>query len=127
MIHIIYIYLIINSFILGSYLLDRFNDYSLIEKVFWSVILFFFGGILLPLIYIGDPLVKVIGYIYKEIKFQYRFHFTDFWDKILLDDNYSEDYKTLGEKLKRAELMIKSGSKQLKRHNKQIQKKYGKD
>lgn len=127
MIHIIYIYLIINSFILGSYLLDRFNDYSLIEKVFWSVLLFFFGGILLPLIYIGDPLVKVIGYIYKEIKFQYRFHFTDFWDKILLDDNYSEDYKTLGEKLKRAELMIKSGSKQLKRHNKQIQNKYGKD
>ena len=125
MIHIIYIYLIINSFILGSYLLDRFNDYSLIEKVFWSVILFFFGGILLPLIYIGDPLVKVIGYIYKEIKFQYRFHFTDYWDKIMLDDGYSEEYKTLGEKLKRAELMVKSGSKQLKRHNKQIQNKYG--
>ena len=125
MIHIIYIYLIINSFILGSYLLDRFNDYSLIEKVFLPVLLFFFGGILLPLIYIGDPLVKVIGYIYKEIKFQYRFHFTDYWDKIMLDDGYSEEYKTLGEKLKRAELMVKSGSKQLKRHNKQIQNKYG--
>lgn len=43
----------------------------------------------------------------------------------MLDNNYSEKYKTLDEKLKRAELMTRSGSKQLKRHNKQVQNKYG--
>lgn len=46
MTHLIYIYLIINSIVLGSYLLDRFNDDNLIERIYWSVILFFFGGIL---------------------------------------------------------------------------------
>lgn len=46
MIHLIYIYLLINSIFLGSYLLDRFNNDSLREKVFCSVLLFFFGGIL---------------------------------------------------------------------------------
>lgn len=102
MIHLIYIYLIINSFILGSYLFDWLNYDNLIKKVFWSVLLFFFGGILIPLWFLIDPFAEVIGYIYKEITFQYGFHFTDYWDKILLDDGYSEDYKTLGEKLKRA-------------------------
>lgn len=125
MIHLIYIYLIINSFILGSYLFYRLNYDNLIKKVFWSVLLFFFGGILIPLWFLIDPIAEVIGYIYKEITFQYGFYFTDYWDKILLDDSYSEDYKTRQEKLKRAELMAISGSKQLKRHNKQVQDKYG--
>jgi hypothetical protein len=75
-------------------------------------------------IVIADYIEGGIGYIYREIKFQYRFRFTKYWDKILLDDNYSEKYKTLGEKLKRAQLMVKNSSKQLKRHNKQIQDKY---
>lgn len=46
MIHVIYIYLIINSLMLGSYILDRFNDDSVRQKIFCSILLFFFGAIL---------------------------------------------------------------------------------
>lgn len=123
--HLLYIYLIINSFIVGYQYNDRYRFESWRYLAVTSFFLFFFGAILLPLLLLIDPIAKIIGYFYKEITFQYRFYFTDYWDKILLDDNYSEEYKTLGEKLKRAELMVRSGSKQLKRHNKQVQNKYG--
>lgn len=43
----------------------------------------------------------------------------------MLDDNYSEIYKNRQEKLKRAEELVEHSSKQIVRHNKQIQKKYG--
>jgi hypothetical protein len=121
----IYIYLIINSFIVGYQYNDRCRFESWSYLVVTSLFLFFFGAILLPLCFLIDPIARGIGYIYKEITFQYKFHFTDYWDKIFLDDNYSEKYKTLGEKLKRAQLIVKNGSKQLKRHNKQVQDKYG--
>jgi predicted PurR-regulated permease PerM len=126
MTHLIYIYLIINSFIVGYQYNDRYRFESWSYLAVTSFFLFFFGAILLPLYFLVDPIARSIGYIYKEVTFQYRFNFTDYWDKILLDDNYSEKYKTLSEKLKRAQLMVKNGSKQLKRHNKQVQDKYGK-
>lgn len=43
---ILIIYFGINLMMLGSYLLDSFNDDSKLTKLFSSVILFFFGGIL---------------------------------------------------------------------------------
>ena len=43
---ILYIYFGINLMMLGSYLFDRFNDDSKMTKIFTSVVLFFFGGIL---------------------------------------------------------------------------------
>ena len=125
MTHIIYIYLVINSFIVGYQYNDRYRFENKSYLTITSFFLFFFGGIVAALYFLGVPLLRAIGYVYKEIHFQYKFKFTDYWDKILLDDNYSEDYKTLGEKLKRAKLVVRNGSKQLKRHNKQIQDKYG--
>jgi len=124
MTHLIYIYLIINSFIVGFHFNEQYRFESKTYIIIISVFLFLFGGILIPLIYILKPIVKPIGWIYKEIKFQYRFYFTDYWDKILLDDNYSEEYKTTQEKLERSAKLVKNGSKQIQRHNKQIQKKY---
>lgn len=124
MIHLIYIYLIINSFIVGYQYNDIYRFESCRYLAVNSFFLFFFGAILLPLWFLIDPLAKSIGYIYKEIIFQYRFCFTDYWDKIMLDNNYSKEYKTLEEKLKKTKLMVINGSKQLKRHNKQVQDKY---
>lgn len=43
---ILYIYFGINLMLLGSYLFDTFNNDSKITKIFSSVVLFFFGGIL---------------------------------------------------------------------------------
>ena len=124
MAHIIYIYLIINSFILGWHLRE-YRYETVAYKIVLTIFMFLFGAIILPSVYIVHIIVKPVGWLIREIKFQYRFRFTDFWDKILLDDNYSEEYKTLEEKLERANKMTKGASKQVVRHNRLIQKKYG--
>jgi hypothetical protein len=51
--------------------------------------------------------------------------FTNYFDKIYLDDNYTEDYDSREKKLKRTEKLAQNSSKQMQRHNRQIQKKYG--
>ena len=121
---LIYIYFGINLFLSGYW----FNENSRWENrkytiIFSSVCLFF--GVLGYLIYLFLILfAPILGWLYKEVQFQYRFYCTDCWDKILLDDNYSETYKTREEKLKRSEQLTRTASKQIQRHNKQIQKKY---
>ena len=67
----------------------------------------------------------ILKWVYREIQFQYRFYFTNYWDDIFLDDNYSEEFRTKEDKLKRSEEISKQFSKQGQRHNKQIQNKYG--
>ena len=90
-----------------------------------TIFIFFFGAIILPLIYLLPVVAQLIGWLIREVKFQYRFYCTKYWDKILFDDNYSQEYKTREEKLKRANQTTKNASKQVKRHNKLIQKRYG--
>ncbi len=122
---ILYIYFTINIFLAGYW----FNENNRWESkkytiIFSSVCLFF--GVLGYLIYLFLILfAPILGWLYKEVKFQYRFYCTDYWDKILLDDNYSKTYKTREEKLKRSEQLTRTASKQIQRHNKQVQKKYG--
>lgn len=121
---ILYTYFGINLFLSGYW----FNENSRWENrkytiIFSSVCLFF--GVLGYLIYLFLILFSpILGWLYKEVQFQYRFYCTDYWDKILLDDNYSETYKTREEKLKRSEQLTRTASKQIQRHNKQVQKKY---
>jgi hypothetical protein len=45
MIHLIYIYLLINTFLLGGYLLSFDNSDSRKEKITVSFLLIFFGGV----------------------------------------------------------------------------------
>ena len=121
---ILYIYFAINLFIAGYW----FNENDRWESrgyavVFSSICLFF--GVLGYLTYLFLILfAPILGWLYKEVQFQYRFYCTDYWDKILLDDNYSKTYKTREEKLKRSEQLTRTASKQIQRHNKQVQKKY---
>lgn len=123
---IIYVYFAINIFLAGYW----FNENDRWENryyavLFSSVVLLF--GVLGYLIYLFFILFSpILGWIYKEISFQYRLRFTDYWDKILLDDNYSEDYKTLEEKIKQMKRVMSGFSKQVDRHVKLIEKKYGK-
>lgn len=124
MTHIIYIYLIINSFILGWFLREyRYETVS--YKLFLTVSIFLFGAIILPSVYVVPILVNPLGWLIREVKFQYRFRFTDFWDRILLDDSYSQEYKTREEKLERMKTLTDRFSKQVQRHNRLIQKRYG--
>lgn len=125
MIHIVYIYLVINSFILGAHITDHFNDDGILKNVLFSLLIIFFGAIILS----GYILFVSLEYFFRpisiEIKFQYRMYFTDYFDKIYLDDNYTEDYDSREKKLKRTEELAKNSSKQMQKHNRQIQKKYG--
>lgn len=126
MIHIIYIYLIIDSFILGAYINSseyRF-DYKF-TRFAYSFILIFFGGIIAGIDFISPKILDCFEYIATETKFQYRMFFTDYFDKIYLDDNYTDLYDSLEKKLKRTEELAQNSSKQMQRHNIQIQKKYG--
>ncbi len=122
---ILYVYFAINIFLAGYW----FNENDRWENrkyaiIFSSVCLFF--GVLGYLTYLFLILfAPILGWLYKEVQFQYRFYCTDYWDKILLDDNYSERFRTKGEKLKRSEELVRTASKQLKRHNRQVQNKYG--
>ena len=121
---LIYIYFGINLFLSGYW----FNENSRWENrkytiIFSSVCLFF--GVLGYLTYLFLILfAPILGWLYKEVQFQYRFYCTDYWDKILLDDNYSKKFRTKEEKLKRSEQLTRGASKQIQRHNKQVQKKY---
>ena len=94
MAHIIYIYLIINSFILGWHLRDNRHE-TLAFNIVSSAVVIFFGVIILPLVYIIPTIIKPINWLIREVKFQYIFRLTNYWDRILLDDNYSDIYKTI--------------------------------
>lgn len=122
---ILIVYFAINIFLAGYW----FNENDRWENryyavLFSSVCLFF--GVLGYLIYLFFILFSpILGYIYKEISFQYRFYFTNYWDNILLDDNYSEEFRTKEEKIERMKQIMAGFSEQTDRHVKQIQKKYG--
>ena len=111
MTHLIYIYLIINSFFLGAYLTDNFNDDENLKKFLFSVVLILFGGIITLLDFISPKILDCLEYITTEIKFQYRMLFTD--------------YDSRKKKLKRTEELAQNSSKQMQIHSRQIQKKYG--
>jgi hypothetical protein len=120
MTHIIYIYLIINSFIAGNYLFDTFNDDKGIKKVGIFSVLFLFGApwVLLYLI-IQIPMFKWIKY---EVRFLYTFYFTNYWKNAVENDkDRSKEamLKTLND-------FAEDSNKQAKRHNRLIQKRYGK-
>jgi len=121
---ILYTYIAINIFLAGYW----FNENERWESkkytfIFLILSLLFgvFGIIFYCLLIIFTP---ILGWVYKEVQFQYRFYCTDFWDKILLDDNYSEEFRTKEEKLERMIKIMSGFSKQVNRHAKQIQKKY---
>jgi hypothetical protein len=124
MIHLIYIYLIINSFILGVYLADNFNADNVYTRCIYCFLLIFFGGIIALLDFISPKIFDGFEYILREIKFQYRMFFTDYFDKIYLDDKYTDLFDSREKKLKRTEELAQNSSKQMQRHNRQIQKKY---
>ena len=122
---VLYIYFAINIFLAGywfNYNETWENRYYAV--LFSSVCLFF--GVLGYLIYLFFILFSpILGWIYKEVSFQYRFYFTNYWDNILLDDKYSEEFRTKEEKLERMKQIMSGFSKQIDRHVKQVQKKYG--
>lgn len=76
---LLYVYFGINLMMLGSYLFDGFNNDSKITKIFSSVVLFFFGGILV--VYELTIADKVAEWWYNsEIGFWYRLNISKEYD-----------------------------------------------
>jgi hypothetical protein len=85
MIYIVYTYLMINTLMVGSYILDIFNDDTKIKKFFICFILFFFGGILF--IYeltIADKFAE--WWDSSELCFLWRLHVLKTYDN--MEENY---------------------------------------
>lgn len=122
---VLYIYFAINLFLAGYWFNENDKWENRKYAIFFSSVCTLFGVlgylIYLFLIYFSP----ILGWIKREITFQCRFYFTSYWDKVMLDDNYSYMYKNRKEKLKRAEELVEHSSKQIVRHSKQIQNKYG--
>lgn len=126
---LLYIYFAINIFLAGYWFNENIRWESRKYAIIFSSVCLFFG-VLGCLIYLFLKFTSflfspILGWLYKEIWFQYRFYFTDYWDKIILDDDYTDIYPTKEEKLEAMTKISQQIGKQSSRHNKQIQKKYG--
>src|SRR3990170_4515623 len=124
MIHILYIYLIINIFILGAYI--NSSDYrfdNTYTRYIYCFLLIFFGGIIVILDLISPKILNCFEYIIRELKFQYRMLFTDYFDKIYLDDEYTELYDSREKKLKKTEELAQKNKKKKKKKQKKKKKK----
>ena len=85
MIYLLYIYFGINLMMLGSYLFDRFNDDNKLTKIFSSLVLFFFGGILVVYeLTIADKVAK--WWDRSELNFLYNVYILKSFD------NKSQEY-----------------------------------
>ena len=119
MIHIIYIYLIINSFIAGNYLFDSFNDDKGFKKFGIFIILFLFGIPWIILFLIGE--ISIFRWLKREVKFVTWFYLTDKCKGIVCNNKNM----TKVEVLEYFNEIASESHKQNKRHNRLIQKRYG--
>ena len=109
---ILYIYFAINLMLLGSYILDSFNNDSIKEKFFVSALLILFGGI--SVVYEFTIADKVEEWWDKsDIGFWYKLNISKEFD------NKSKDYV---EALQRYILKEKGTKKDIKRVNRIIKR-----
>lgn len=119
---ILIIYFGVNLFMTGYFLNENLKWETKKYSIIFAILCLLFGSlfaIFIPLFYL---LLPIFSWIYSEIKFQYRFRFTDYWDNIMFDPNYSDEYKTREEKLERIEQL--NFNKQGKRHAEMVYNKY---
>lgn len=121
MVHLIYIYLIINSFIVGSYLFDDFNDHGRLKKILICILLFFFGSPFI-LAYLILQL-HTTKWLKNEIRFIYHFYLSDYW-KNAVENNENKTSKEMLEELNK---FAENHNKQVQRHNRLIQKRHGRN
>lgn len=110
----LYIYFLVNFFISGCVFTANSEWEEEKLTVIADIVLFCLFGLLILFSY---PFSKLFSPILIEIKFLFRFYFTSYFDKIFINDDkvkYLKDVAKIAEK----------STKQFKRHNKMIQKKY---
>ena len=121
---ILYIYFAINLFLAGYWFNENDRWESRGYAVVFSSVCLFFGG-LACLIYLFSILFSpIFNWTKYEIIFWHRFKFTNYWQDILLDDDYSEKFRTKEEKLEWLVSNANNYNKQSRRHSKIVYNKY---
>lgn len=122
---ILHIYFGINLFIAG-YIFNENERWESRTYTFVALVVCLLVGTLIAgFVSLFYPFLPIFEWVKYEIRFWYRVKFTDYWDKILLDDSYSDEYKSREEKLERIINLANNFNKQSKRHSKIIYNKYG--
>lgn len=119
---IIIIYFAINIFLSGYWFNENYRWENTKYAINISLLCIFFGVIGYLFYYILILFSPLLGWIYREIQFKYRFYFTKYWDKILLDDSYSQQFRTKEEKLNKFKEFFTTKTE--KRHYRAIYNKY---
>ena len=119
---ILYTYFAINIFLSGYWFNENDRWENRRYAIIVSLVCILFGALGYLIYFLFSLFLPILTWINCEIKFWYRVKFTDYWDKIVLDDNYSKDYKSREEKLERIKQL--NFNKQGKRHSKIIYNKY---
>lgn len=115
---ILIIYFGINLFMTGYFLNENLRWETKRYSIIMAILCLVFGSLFAVFV----PLLPIFSWIYSEIKFQYRFRLTDYWDKVISDPNYSDEYRTRQEKLERIKRL--NFNKQGKRHAEMVYNKY---
>ena len=92
--------------------------------VFGLFLMLFFGScilILYPLSILFSPIFNWVKY---ETIFWHRFKLTNYWQEVLLDDDYSEKFRTKEEKLEWLLSSANNYNKQSRRHAKKVYDKW---
>ena len=121
---ILIIYFGINLFMTWYFLNENLKWETKTYAILFAIVCLLFGTVVVifvPLFYSFSPIFEWISH---EIKFWYRIKCTNYQDNIFLDDNYSDEYISREEKLKRMENLAKNFNKQSKRHSKIVCSKY---
>lgn len=121
---ILYTYFVINIFI-GGYWFNENERWESRQYAFAILVLSLLFGVIGYLIYfIFLSFTPILGWIYKELQFQYRFRVSDYFGKIINGTKYNEKYKTKEERLNRMISLRKNYVKQVDRHSKLIYEKH---
>ena len=121
---ILYIYFAINLFLAGYNYSEDEKWETRTRAVFGLFIMLFFGSIGLIFYYLFLLFSPIFNWTKYEIIFWHRFKFTNYWQDILLDDDYSEKFRTKEEKLEWLVSHANNYNKQSRRHSKIVYNKY---
>ena len=121
---LILIYFAINIFMAGYNFSEDEKWETRLRAIFGLSIMLFFGSLILIFYCLSILFSPIYDWLHNEIGFQYKFYLTKYWENILLDDDYSEKFRTKEEKLEWLVSNANNYNKQSRRHSKIVYNKY---
>lgn len=121
---LILIYFAVNIFMAGYNFSEDEKWETRLRAIFGLFVMLFFGSLFLIFYSVYHLFSPIFNWIKFEIIFWRRFKFTNYWQEVLLDDNYSEKFRTKEEKLEWLLSSANNYNKQSRRHAKKVYDKW---